>query len=174
MQNHYLATVQQGIDFLTHLSSTQYTAVTEITASSIGGHVRHILDHFQSIQRSTRVGSTWFRFVDYEIRERGGALETDIAMAIQTMHQVHNWISLLDDQELTVAVTVNADVGIGDIKLMQVPSTLGRELMFCCSHAIHHYAVLKSIYQALGGQVSPNFGLAPSTANHLRSQTCAP
>lgn len=152
MQHHYQATLQQGIDFLRQLSPAQYIAVTSAAISPIGSHVRHILDHFNSVQRAAHT-----RLVDYELRQRGSAIELDLHQAITTMQQLQNWVVQLTASELEKSVLVQADIGIGSSKIVQVPSTMGRELMFCCSHAIHHYSSLKSIYQALGGQSADSF-----------------
>jgi hypothetical protein len=54
-------------------------------------------------------------------------------------------------------------------------SSVGRELVFLASHAIHHYALLQ-VYCAQHGVVTdPHFGTAPSTvANELRTNAEKP
>lgn len=174
MQEHYHATLQQGIEFLLALEASQYTAVSEVATSPIGGHIRHILDHFFSVRHAAEpIHAPGMSVVDYEIRQRGSILETDCAIAVGAFRQLQHWITTLDPDQLAQPVIVNADIGIGTTKIVRVPSTLGRELMFCCSHAIHHYALLKSIFQALGGEMHATFGLAPSTASYQRSLQCA-
>lgn len=107
------------------------------------------------------------------LRQRGSTIELDLHQAITSMQQLQSWLVQLTTSDLEQSVLVQADIGIGSSKVVQVPSTMGRELMFCCSHAIHHYSSLKSIYQALGGQLTDSFGLAPSTASYQRSLACA-
>lgn len=175
MQEHYYATLQQGIEFLLALTPGQYTTISDVATSPIGGHIRHILDHFFSVrQAASSFEFTAVSIVDYELRQLGSVLETDSAKAMEAFRQLQQWITSLNGEQLAHPVIVNADVGIGSTKIVQVPSTLGRELMFCCSHAIHHYALLKSIFQALGGDMPAMFGLAPSTASYQRSLQCAP
>ncbi len=175
MQSHYQATLQQGIDFLLALEPEQYTALCEVATSPIGGHIRHILDHFFSVRLAAdRVQLSGMSVVDYERRQRGSKLESDCLAAVDAFRLLQHWIVTLAADQLAQPVIVNADVGIGSTNIVQVPSTLGRELMFCCSHAIHHYALLKSIFQSLGGEMPSTFGLAPSTASYQRSLECAP
>ena len=175
MKEHYHATLQQGIEFLLVIDPGQYTAISNVATSPIGGHIRHILDHFFSIQHAAEhIHDIGMNIVDYEFRQRGSVLETDCAEAVAAFMQFQYWITNLDPNQLAQPVIVNADVGIGSTKILQVPSTLGRELMFCCSHAIHHYALLKSIFRSLGGEMPSTFGLAPSTASYQRSLECAP
>lgn len=175
MQTHYQATLQQGIEFLLAIEPIHYTAISEVATSPIGGHIRHILDHFFSLRyaaESDHLSSV--AVVDYERRQRGSVYEHDCGASIDAFKQLQHWISTLALDQLALPVIVNADVGIGSSNIVQVPSTLGRELMFCCSHAIHHYALLKSIFQSFGGQMQATFGLAPSTASYQRSLECAP
>ncbi|PWY98702.1 hypothetical protein BCV70DRAFT_26241 [Testicularia cyperi] len=51
--------------------------------------------------------------------------------------------------------------------LVEMDSTIGRELWFCSLHAIHHYALARVILvRELGLTVDPKFGVAPSTLVH--------
>ncbi|MDP5135716.1 DinB family protein [Rheinheimera baltica] len=166
MYQHYLATLQQAEDFLFKLTPSQYIAAAADGGSSIGKHMRHILDHFFAIANSDGL-------VNYEQRQRGTALEADPALALAKLAQLKTWLKQLPQQQLTRSVMVRSDIGIGTQQLVNVESTLGRELMFACSHAIHHYAMLKQLYQQQTGQcLRAEFGLAPSTATFLRQQQC--
>ena len=50
----------------------------------------------------------------------------------------------------------------------EVESSLGRELVFVASHAVHHYALLAAHLRQLGLPVPEGFGLAPATVAHAR------
>lgn len=167
MLTHYISTVDQGVSFLARLSEQEYCQLVNGMPSSIGSHTRHILDHFISLQTSLDTG-----IVDYEVRHRGSLLETSLIEALKQFEEIRCWISSLDAMTMTKIVRVNADIGINETHIIQVNSTLSRELMFACSHAIHHYSTLKTLYQLMGGVTSAEFGLAPSTASFNRNQ-CA-
>ncbi|WP_181902117.1 DinB family protein [Thalassotalea euphylliae] len=165
MQRDFVATIQQGIDFLSGLSQTQYTTVPDGFLSAIGGHIRHIVDHFVALEFALESS-----LVNYELRQRNSPMERDLAQALARLEQLKTWLSALPDSVFTQSVEVQADVGIGTDNVMSVQSTFGRELMFACSHAIHHYATMKAIHLTFGGESSVQFGLAPSTASYMRQQ----
>lgn len=167
MLTHYISTIDQGVAFLARLKEQEYCQLADGIPSSIGSHTRHILDHFISLQTSLDTG-----VVDYEVRQRGSLLETSLTEALNQFAEVRRWILGLNAMTMTKVVRVNADIGIHESHIIQVDSTLSRELMFACSHAIHHYSTLKTIYQLIGGVTSAEFGLAPSTASFNRNQ-CA-
>ena len=52
----------------------------------------------------------------------------------------------------------------------EVNSTLGRELVFVSSHAIHHFSLLAIITSLQGQTTHALFGVAPSTATYQRAQ----
>ncbi|WP_181901524.1 DinB family protein [Thalassotalea euphylliae] len=168
MQRDFVATVQQGIDFLSGLTQTQYTSVPDGFLSAIGGHIRHVIDHFVALEFALESS-----VVNYELRQRNSPIERDLAEALARLEQLKTWLLALPDSVFTQTVEVQADVGIGSDNVMSVTSTLGRELMFACSHAIHHYATMKAIHLCFGGETSEQFGIAPSTATFLRQQNNA-
>lgn len=165
VQRDYIATLQQGIDFLSKLSQAQYVAVPEGLISAIGGHVRHIIDHFVALEFASES-----LVVDYELRQRNSVVERDIKEALMRLESLKVWLAAVPDETFEKTVMVHSNVGIGTDNVMTVTSTFGREVMFACSHAIHHYATMKMIHQGLGGESSEQFGLAPSTASYLRQQ----
>jgi hypothetical protein len=53
-------------------------------------------------------------------------------------------------------------------------STAARELQFLVSHTVHHYALIAFILRANGIDPGADFGVAPSTLAHRKSQqSCA-
>lgn len=166
LTEHYIATLQQGINFVEQLTEQEYNYRMDSESSPIGMHVRHILDHYQSVKQ----GMSSFQ-VDYELRQRGSSVESSKQEALLQLSALQIWIESLDENSLNQVVTVRSDVGIGSSHIIEVPSTLARELMFASSHAIHHYATLKQAYLMLGGFCRDNeFGLASSTATYVKQQ----
>ena len=54
-----------------------------------------------------------------------------------------------------------------------VSSTLGREIMFAVSHAIHHHALIAMLCGIRAIPVPEDFGVAPSTIAYQKQQTAA-
>ena len=55
--------------------------------SSIGRHVRHVLDHYIAFQSGLESGE-----VDYDMRSRDSAVEKDSALAQEQIASVIDWI----------------------------------------------------------------------------------
>jgi len=66
---------------------------------------------------------------------------------------------------------VTYSVGYGETEAEAVRSNLAREVMFCVGHAIHHYAILRLLCAGVGMQLPYEFGVAPSTLKHLKTET---
>lgn len=163
MRKHYQATIAQGISFLRRVSQVQYTALPAGCYGSIGHHTRHINDHFFAVKNSLASG-----IVDYETRQRGSLTEKSLLTGIQELTQFQSWVGSVPTARFDEDILVNADIGVGESNIIQLKSSLGRELMFSCSHAIHHYAVMKLVFQKLGGRADSQFGISPSTATFMR------
>jgi len=164
MTHEYAATLQQGIVFLQQLSPAVYAAAPAVCDSPIGKHVRHIIDHFESLRAAVTTHT-----LDYEHRHRGAVVEHCHNTAMDVLAELHDWVLHLPSNALNEVIHVHADIGIGAPHYAQVTSTIGRELMFCASHAIHHYAFMKIIASTFGITADDQFGLAPSTAHQQKT-----
>ena len=45
-------------------------------------------------------------------------------------------------------------------------STVGREIMYCVAHAVHHYALIGIMAAMMDLKLPAGFGVAPSTLKH--------
>ena len=52
-------------------------------------------------------------------------------------------------------------------------SSVERELQFLSAHTVHHYALISYVLTERGIKVPAGFGLAPSTLQHLRTESLA-
>lgn len=142
------------------LSDTQYqgTAVAGVSGS-IGGHVRHCLEHVRALERGLESG-----MVDYDARERGTAVEHDRTLAwsllVSARRRLHRYDEATLDLPVTLRTRLRAGAGPRDVS-----SSVGRELSFVISHTIHHNATIAVLATRQGGLASlpSRFGLAPST-----------
>lgn len=150
------------------LTDEQYTASpVGVMPSSIAAHVRHCLDHIRTItQFQPR------RLLDYDLRQRGTAVETRRSAALAEISDLIDNILALDgvalDRPLRMA-TLFSPTAPAQI----VETTVGRELAYALSHTIHHNALIGAMILTLGGNVPPHFGWAPSTIRHLEQSRCA-
>jgi uncharacterized damage-inducible protein DinB len=155
-----VAILKQLAGTLAVLDDEQYTTPGP-SGATVGAHVRHTLDHYRKLADGYTNGTV----VAYDQRVRGGSIETDRAEAIREAGQLAGTFSKLDETQMSFPVTIRAMV-TGEGNEAEMESTLVRELWFASHHAIHHNALLKPIASAVGVDLPPEFGRAPSTVNH--------
>lgn len=158
-----LEVLDQGERLLRDLPESAYTTVPTNAGSTIGQHIRHILDHYLSLMAGDQ------GVVDYDQRHRGSRIETDVTQARVQIADIITWARKLDEVSLVTPVTVVCEVSLCRTERAQVTSTLGRELMFLSSHMVHHQAIVAMIASALSVSVEPGLGLAPATRTYLRA-----
>jgi uncharacterized damage-inducible protein DinB len=138
-----------------------------VIASSVGGHVRHCLDHIAALIRGWRTGR-----IDYDHRVRGTDIERQRIAALVEIAQLAREVGLIPDEEWSRELIIPATLA-SDGPTVQVSSTLGRELAFVLSHTVHHNALIGAMVRMLGGNVPERFGYAPSTLAFRRTNSCA-
>ena len=159
-----IETLNQGYDFLQLLTPEDYVFIAQPhVSSSIGEHYRHWLDLFQAIKRDSAK-------IDYNLRRRGQAVERDLELAKQEIHQLIQWLFSLPPASLTQEVRVTTEVMLSQTYVEQVSSSLVRELTFAALHATHHFAMAKVIASLRGIDSDRYFGVAPTTATYQRAQ----
>ena len=163
--------LKQAENFLQSSTEESYNKIIEpYFISSCGEHMRHILDHFVAIMNMHKLGE-----IDYDKRQRGSNIETDISKALSQIADINNWISTLKLSELEKKHIMKTEVSVSSKACSTVSTTLGRELIFASSHAIHHFSIISIIMKMQNFDMKDNFGIAPATASYLRSETlCAP
>lgn len=152
------------------LGDAAYTSRPPHVTSSIGAHVRHTLDHVESLLSTLRDEDD--DRINYDHRERGTAVEADRLAALsliarQTRALLRANLDL--DRPLLLTALLSPDG-----QPVQTASTLGRELTFVLSHTIHHGALLAVMVKLVGGDVPARFGYAPATLAHLDAEERKP
>lgn len=154
---HYL---KQAEALLVRLKDESYAApCVAFYQSSVGGHLRHCLEHYFSFLDGVSSGR-----VDYDHRDRDVELETKTECAVEQVRAISKKLEEILEQEPPVGLLVKMDCGGDEIDWQ--PSTLGRELQFLVSHTVHHFAMIGGICQTLKVDLEKNFGVAPSTVRH--------
>ncbi|CZF80518.1 DinB family protein [Grimontia marina] len=152
----------QALELLYQLSDDQYNFVAApYLQSSIGQHMRHILDvmHAASAQD-----------IDYDVRRRSHPVETSREIAIAEWRHLCEWLESLGDADMNTALYVRHEVSLNRLAAAKSASTVGRELVFVSSHAVHHFALIRVSLSAQNIGVAETFGLAPATLSHFRGE----
>jgi uncharacterized damage-inducible protein DinB len=161
------AALRQLAELLAATSDEQYVQrPVGVIPSSLGGHVRHCLDHFEALCSGAATG-----VMDYDDRARGTMVETDRSAALRSIRRLQDRVALLDASMLTRTVRVVSMLA-GDGTSIEAPSSLGRELAFVLSHTVHHNALVAAMCRTLGIPIPERFGYAPSTVAHLDGSAC--
>jgi len=155
-----IACLRQGITLLHELSDSDYTAPQEAChGSSIGGHLRHNIDHYLSFIRGLASGA-----VDYDARVRDAKIERQPQSAEQALSEIIAELNAIKESQLDVELAIVMDSGGASPHPSR--STVRRELQFLLSHTVHHYALISTIRHLQGRAIPPDFGVAPSTLKH--------
>lgn len=165
-----LVVLQQGATLLALLGAERFAQRVPLCFnSSVGGHLRHVIDHYEAFLAGVAGGA-----LDYEGRARDPLLERDLEVAQGRLESVGRRLSELAVERDDAPLAVLAETSSG----IAVRSSAVRELEFLLSHTVHHYALIAVIARSLGCEPAPDFGVAPSTLRHPQghapaSSSCA-
>lgn len=148
--------VIQAVELVETLSATIYNATSEASlGASIGGHIRHNIDHYCSFLGQSDSGQ-----VDYDARNRDPMIELDPGVAYQRLQSIAMALGAFKTDDLDRSLRVRTDSGTTHA---WSESTVRRELQFLLSHSIHHYAIIAMICRIHEVELPDDFGVAPST-----------
>lgn len=126
-------------------------------SGSIGGHVRHCLDHADALAAARPYDE-----LSYDGRRRGTEVETSREAALDAIDRTRARLARLEPATLDRPVRIVAQLEAGG-ESVRGWSTLGRELAFVLHHTVHHQALIALLLDAMGRPVPRSFGYAPST-----------
>ncbi len=157
MINAIVHNLNRGVKLLNSIDDNKYNDMTIAPYySSIGGHIRHILDVFDCIFEGLEIGE-----VDLAARKRNVLAEQKVTVGLDYFNQVIEKLNSLTNVDLNQIVPVRDDLGLGEIIQNY---TLGSALIQAHSHAIHHFASLGYLINQLGIDLPDNdFGYNPTT-----------
>jgi len=159
-----LLILEQANKYLSSVTESQYVQViAPAFMSSAGAHIRHILDHYNSIINGLPEG-----LVDYDKRSRGGVIESCPEAAQASIKEISTFLKTLTAEQLQQNIKLSTEVSVSDKKVIIVDTTVAREIIFVGSHAVHHLATVKHIAQAQQLDIDSALGIAPATATFLR------
>lgn len=149
--------LERGIKLLNSITNQQYSN-TSIAPyySSIGGHMRHILDVFDCLFEGLPNG-----LVDLSARKRNELVEIDTDEGVRYFNTIISKLQQLKSADLEQFILVSDDLGMG---VVTQNYTLGSLLIQAHSHATHHFASLGYIIAQLGIEIpDEDFGYNPTT-----------
>lgn len=140
---------------LLQLSPTDYSSVSPIFRnSSIGQHVRHILELFDCLLTQYESGE-----INYDLRKRDLRLENDLAFVFEKIREIQVNINH-SDKSLLLFQGKNQEC-------QPVNTTYFRELLYNLEHCVHHQALIRLACFDLPYVFLPEtFGVASSTIKH--------
>jgi uncharacterized damage-inducible protein DinB len=154
--------LDRGIQLLSQITDAQYSN-TSIAPyySSIGSHIRHILDVFDCIFEGLPLDN-----INLINRKRNSLVENFTANGIDYFKEVKLKLNQLDTNNFNKIVKVTDNLGLGEVTSNY---TLAAILIQAHSHAIHHFASVGYIISQLGIKLpDDDFGFNPSTPKHLK------
>lgn len=123
--------------------------------STIGKHIRHILDFYACIFAMDEN-----RTIDLTARNRDKNAETNCEAAMDYLESIIAKLSFYKEN-LNLQIIVRDDLGVGSV---DIPYTLAALLSQANSHTIHHYAIINYILEGLTIKFSHgDFGYNPTT-----------
>ncbi|TRX22873.1 DinB family protein [Flavobacterium franklandianum] len=143
------------IDLLKQLSNDEYSSpCAQLSNSSIGEHIRHIIELFQCLENQYESG-----VINYDDRRRNVLIQTDTDFAIQQIVQIQN---NLDKENKNIVLKQKIES-----HEITTESNYYRELLYNFEHCIHHQALIKvAILQHSTITIDKNFGVARSTIEY--------
>lgn len=152
---------------LEHISPASYQHLqTPQATQSVGKHVRHILEHYQTLLDHLNASAC----LDYEGRKRDTRLETCPQTALQHLHAIDNALTRVATLPADTALTLGYPLDANETHTTAaLPSSLGRELAFLTSHSIHHMALISLLCAEQDITLPKHFGVHPSTLRHWKA-----
>ena len=150
----------QLTDSIDQLTSHQYVQPCKnLSDSSVGRHVRHIIELFQCLEKGYDCGT-----IDYEKRKRDIDIETDKGLACNLLRQISD---RLDRPNKNLLLSSSYDDH--STESIIIATNYYREIAYNLEHTIHHMALIRiGIAEISDIALSDDFGVASSTLKYRK------
>ena len=128
--------IEQCDQILSIVSQKNFTDGSK-GSSSIGAHIRHILDRFHCFFAGLTDAS-----IDYDARKRDREIEQNLEAATFALASVARRIEQLKDSSLASEPICVKESVLPFSPAVETSSTVERELMGLITHSIHHLAII--------------------------------
>ncbi len=155
----------RGVKLLESMSDETYSD-TSIAPyySSIGVHMRHVLDVFECIFDGIEMGK-----VDLSARKRMELAELKTEDGIAYFQKIITNLYAVQSDKFDQLILVSDDLGQG---VVTVKYTIASALAQAHSHAIHHFASIGYIIAQLDIELPDNdFGYNPTTPRNAKTKS---
>ncbi|WP_111709252.1 DinB family protein [Lutibacter citreus] len=154
--------LNRGVQLLQYISDENYrNASIAPYYSSIGVHMRHVLDVFDCIFEG--LPSNQINLIN---RKRNVEAENYTAQGIIYFNEVLNKLKTLEGEDFNKIVKVTDNLGLG---VISADYTLGGILIQAHSHAIHHFASVGYVICQLEIDLpDADFGFNPTTPRKIK------
>lgn len=155
--------LQRGILLLQSISDENYSNMSIAPYySSIGSHMRHILDVFDCVFEGIPTNQ-----INLINRQRNVDAESYTLEGIKYFNEVLIKLETLNCKDFNKIVKVTDDLGTG---VISADYTLGGILIQAHSHAIHHFSSVGYVISQLGIELPDNdFGFNPTTPKVIKN-----
>lgn len=154
--------LERGKKLVRNLEQHQYTdnGVAPYY-SSVGIHMRHVLDVFDCIFDGLPAKS-----INLTQRKRNEVIEKERLSGLNYFDMIIRKLQEMGSEDLDIELEVNDDLGKGMVKAKY---TLAAVLIQAHSHAIHHFASIGYIIHQLGISLpDEDFGYNPTTPKTIK------
>lgn len=149
--------LNRGVKLLNTITDSDYSNTSvKPYHSSIGIHIRHVLDMFDCVFCGLDC-----KEVNLASRKRNTLAEQKTAVGLAYFDEIIDRLRNLDVADLNKVVEVSDDLGLG---MVTTNYTVASILTQAHSHAIHHFASIGYIISQLGIELpDADFGYNPTT-----------
>ena len=161
MLPYILNNLEEIVGMITKLDDRSYRLKLEVlSGSSIGAHVRHILEFYLCLFNSKDA-----TVVCYDDRKRDGRIETDKFFALETVEEIKSFLNKI---VLDKTLLLKSNMSTLENKELFLETSVFRELAYAFEHSVHHQALIKIGIRELGFEhvLGKTFGIAPSTIRY--------
>lgn len=132
-----------------------------LSGSSIGQHVRHIIEFYTCIVNSKE------EVICYDDRSRDIRLESDKMFALDLLKSLQETFR---QPIMDAPIRLRSNMSFENCESQYLHSSRYRELVYAFEHGVHHQAIIKIALHELGKTylIDTNFGVAPSTIRYQK------
>ncbi|HMB64941.1 MAG TPA: DinB family protein [Eudoraea sp.] len=159
--NYHLDQLKELVDQLT--DEQLQAPLPVLDGSTIGKHVRHILEFYMCLCNSFAYGE-----LNYDHRQRDRKIEVSVATCLNTIQKIAR---NLQGYKNDFPIKLTADHSMDDLKReICLGTTYYRELLYNIEHIVHHLAIIKIGIKSLEPAIylDDSIGVAMSTIRNRK------
>lgn len=151
--------LDQNERFLLSLPEGAYERKVQEVGGTIGGHLRHSLEHLRELLRGIEHGEVFF-----EKRRRDPLISQFVEAGLLELRFLRDALNAVDAAGILSSPLRSRSSLSGDLReTVCHPSCFGRELIYVGLHFVHHMALMAVAARLQGLHVEADFGKAPAT-----------